>query len=264
MRTTSTLILAGPILAASMGAAFPHSYPRSAIPPVNSTVTLPPREVTIILSEAVEPRFSAIEVSDSDARRVDDGKPHATSGDGTRLSVGLRTLPPGTYIVAWHATSVDTYQTAGSYRFTVAAAGVPGIGLEHVWARPIAGSAATAAVYFTVTNKSQPDRLTGVSTPIAAGAELHETINDNGVMKMRPVQSIALDPGKPVTFKPGGYHVMLTGMKGALKAGDSFPLTLTFEHAQLITETVKVDAAGSAAAMGAHGGMDGMPGMQGH
>jgi copper(I)-binding protein len=135
---------------------------------------------------------------------------------------------------------------------------------SNVWARPTAGSATTAAVYFTVTNKSQPDRLTGVSTPIAAAAELHETINDNGVMKMRPVQSIALDPGKPVTFKPGGYHVMLTGVKGALKAGDSFPLTLTFEHAQPITETVKVDAAGGAAAMGAHGGMEGMPGMQGH
>jgi copper(I)-binding protein len=65
-------------------------------------------------------------------------------------------------------------------------------------------------------------------------------------MKMRPVSSIPLDPGKPVTLKPGGYHVMLTGVKGPLKPGDSFPLTLTFAHAQPITVTAKVEAMGGA------------------
>jgi copper(I)-binding protein len=107
-----------------------------------------------------------------------------------------------------------------------------------------------------VTSKGVPDHLVSVSTPIGT-ADLHETINDNGVMKMRPVASIALDPGKPVTFKPGGYHVMLTGLKGPLKAGDSFPLTLTFEHAQPVSVTVKVEAAGG----GGMGNMPGMPGM---
>jgi hypothetical protein len=91
---------------------------------------------------------------------------------------------------------------------------------------------------------------------------VHETINDNGAMKMRPVPSLTLDPGKPVTLKPGGYHIMLTGLKSALKPGDSFPLTLTFEHAQPVTVTVKVEAMGGGAAD--HGSMQGMPGMSGH
>jgi copper(I)-binding protein len=47
-----------------------------------------------------------------------------------------------------------------------------------------------------------------------------------------------------------------------LKVGDSFPLTLTFEHASPITVTVKVEAAGGAAMD--HGSMPGMPGMQSH
>ena len=113
----------------------------------------------------------------------------------------------------------------------------------------------TGAAYFTVTANVQPDRLVGVSTPVAATAELHETINDNGVMKMRPVAAIALDPGKSVTFTPGGYHVMLVGLKSPLKAGDSFPLTLTFEHAPPITVTVKVEAVGSASMEHDHGAM---------
>jgi periplasmic copper chaperone A len=262
MRKTSILMLVSPILAASMATAFAHAYLLSAVPAVDSTVDLAPGDVTIVFTGAIEPRFSTIKVTRPTAQRVDDGKPHLVGEGATRLAVGVRSQPPGeslplgTYSVAWHATSVDTHQTDGTYRFTLAANDGLGISLTHVWARATAGAATTAAAYFTVTSKGVPDHLVSVSTPIGT-ADLHETINDNGVMKMRPVASIALDPGKPVTFKPGGYHVMLTGLKDPLKSGDSFPLTLTFEHAQPVSVTVKVEAAGG----GGMGNMPGMPGM---
>jgi copper(I)-binding protein len=261
MRKTSTPILVTSIVVASMSPAFAHAYLQSAVPPVDSTVTTTPSELTIAFTGAIEPRFSTIEVTGASAERVDDAQPHLAGGDPAHLSVGLRNIVPGTYTVAWHATSVDTHRTDGTYRFTVAAADTSNIDIEHVWARPTMGAGTTGAAYFTLTSKA-PDHLTGVSTPIAATAQPHETINDNGVMKMRPVPSIALEPGKPVTFKPGGYHVMLMGLKAALKVGDSFPLTLTFEHASPITVTVKVEAAGGAAMD--HGSMPGMPGMPGH
>ena len=132
--------------------------------------------------------------------------------------------------------------------------------VEHAWARASAGNATVAAAYMTVTDNGRPDRLIGVSTPVAAEAQLHETIDDHGVMKMRLLDGVALEPGKPVTFKPGGYHVMLIGLKSPLKAGDSFPLTLTFEQAHPITVTVKVEAAG-APAMGGQGSTPAMEGM---
>lgn len=264
MRTTSPCLFALPILLASAGSTFAHAYLQTAMPSPDSTVTQAPSEVTIVFTGAIEPRFSAIHVTGDDSHRVDDSQPHASAGDGRRLSVGLHDVSPGTYVVAWHATSVDTHQTDGSYRFTVATADASNITLEHAWARPTAGAATTGAAYFTVTDKGAPDHLVGASTPIAATAELHETINDNGIMKMRSVPSIALLPGKPVTFEPGGYHVMLMGLKGALKAGTSFPLTLTFEHAQPITVTVKVESTGGAAMDHGQGGMGNMPGMSGH
>jgi copper(I)-binding protein len=142
-------------------------------------------------------------------------------------------------------------------RFMTAAADAPGISVEHAWARPTPGAATAGAAYFTLTNNGPVDQLVGAGTPVAAAAGVHETTNDNGVMKMRPVAAVALDPGKPVTFKPGGYHVMLMGLKGALKAGGSFPLTLTFAHAQPVTVTVNVEAMG-----GTGTGMGGMPGMR--
>jgi copper(I)-binding protein len=261
MLAPSRLILAATLMIGPAGTSFAHAWLQSSIPAADSTVTRVPDQVSITFTSAIEPRFSTITVTGDNAQRVDDARPRAAEGDTTHLSVGLRGLPPGTYTVAWHATSVDTHQTDGTYRFTVADTNATGIGLEHVWARPTPAVTTPGVTYFTVVSNGTPDKLLSVSTPIAASAELHETVDDKGIMKMRPVASVELVPGQPVTFKPGGYHVMLMGLKSPLKSGDSFPLTLTFEHAQPITVTAKVE---SPATTGMGGGsMGGMPGMSG-
>jgi periplasmic copper chaperone A len=221
MRKTSSPILAAAILAGSFGMAFAQPYLQTAVAAADSTVTQAP--AGIVFTGSIEPRFS-------------------------------------TYSVAWPGTSVDTHPTGGTDRFIVAAADTTSIHLDHVWARPTAGPASAGAAYFTVTNDGPPDQLVGASTPEAASAGVHETIDDHGVMKMRSVPSLALDTGKPVTFKPGSYHVMLMGLKSPLKPGDSFPLTLTFAHAPPLTVTVKVEGPGGGGAD--RGGMQGMPGMR--
>jgi len=128
---------------------------------------------------------------------------------------------------------------------SVALADPMGIQVEHVWSRAMPAGA-TGVVYLSVTDNGAPDTLTGAASPVAAAAELHETIDDNGVMKMRAVASLPVAPGKPITLAPGGYHIMLTGLKQALVAGQSFPVTLTFAKAGKITATAMVQAAGAA------------------
>ncbi len=264
MRRSSTVMHVAAFLVASAGAAFAHAHLQKAVPPVESTVTRPPPEIAIAFTEGVAPRFSSTEVTNAAGQRVDSGQPHIVNGDAKRLAVALQALPPGTYTVVWHATSVDTHKTDGTYHFTAAATDASGISLEHVCARASAGNSSTGAAYLTVTDDGPPDRLVGVSTPAAAFAELLETINENGVIKMRSVASIALDPGKPATYSPGGCHVMLVRLNSPLKAGDSFPLTLAFEHAQPLTVTVKVEAAGAAGAAHDHSTMGGMSSQMGH
>ncbi|MSP00386.1 MAG: copper chaperone PCu(A)C [Acetobacteraceae bacterium] len=131
--------------------------------------------------------------------------------------------------------------------FLIAAGDPPPVQIERPWARASAGMAKNGAVFLTITGQGTPDRLTGFASPVADTAELHESIDDKGVMKMRPVAGLALEPGKRVTLAPGGYHVMLMGLKAPLKAGDSFPLTLRFEHAPALTVTVKVEPVGGGA-----------------
>jgi copper(I)-binding protein len=128
------------------------------------------------------------------------------------------------------------------------------IQIKDAWARATPGAAQTAAAYVTIVSAAG-DRLTAASTPVAQKAELHTMTMDGSVMKMRQVDDIDLPAGKTVTLKPGGYHIMLTGLTQPLTEGQTFPLTLTFEKAGTREVTVAVQKVGS---MGP--GMN-MPGM---
>lgn len=122
------------------------------------------------------------------------------------------------------------------------------------WARATAGSASAGGAFMTIVNKgTSPDRLIAAASPMANMAELHETKNENGVMTMSPVPVLEIPAGGKATLAPGGYHVMLMGLKAPLKEGQSFPLTLTFERAGTIEVEVKIGKPGAM-----NGGMDGM------
>ena len=58
-------------------------------------------------------------------------------------------------------------------------------------------------------------------------------------MMMQKVDGgLDIPAGQTVEFKPGGYHVMLIGLKRSLVPGDRFALQLVFER----TGTIKVDS----------------------
>jgi copper(I)-binding protein len=104
----------------------------------------------------------------------------------------------------------------------------PQIAVSAAWARPTTASQSTAAAYFTIANAGGADRLTRVAADIGQ-ASLHSTSLAGGVMRMRPVEALDLPAGETVELKPGGVHVMITGVKQPLPAGSRFPLRLTFE-----------------------------------
>ncbi|MFI4979866.1 MAG: copper chaperone PCu(A)C [Nevskiales bacterium] len=135
-----------------------------------------------------------------------------------------------------------------------------GIQLDHVWSRA-AMAGGTGVVYLTITDSGAPDALTGVASPVAARAELHQSFDDHGVMKMRPVATLKIDPGKPIMLAPGSYHIMLMGLKQPLKEGDSFPVTLTFAKAGQVTATAHVQKTAAAIPGMDHGSMGGMGNM---
>ncbi|MFH5924653.1 copper chaperone PCu(A)C [Roseomonas xinghualingensis] len=135
----------------------------------------------------------------------------------------------------------------GALAFVLPAAAQPsGIVVEQPWARA-ALQGGTGGAFLTLRNTgSQPDRLISASTPLARSTEIHETVRDGDVMRMRPVPALEVPPGGTVTLRPGGAHVMMMGLTQALRPGTTLPLTLTFERAGTVQVQVAVQAAGAA------------------
>jgi copper(I)-binding protein len=143
------------------------------------------------------------------------------------------------------ATAPDTTAPSGSLH------------VIDVWSRPVIAmnkgpmsdgstrigdmGGATGVVYLTIQNSgTTPDRLLKVESPDASSAELHQEVNDNGVMSMRPLDGVDIPAGGEVTLKPGHMHVMLIGLKHDLKPGDMFAVTLHFTKAGAVTVQVGV------------------------
>ncbi|WGI22943.1 copper chaperone PCu(A)C [Amylibacter sp. IMCC11727] len=116
--------------------------------------------------------------------------------------------------------------------------------VEDAYARAVGASAMAGAAYMAITNQSgQDDVLIAAKTDASAMAELHTHIEDgDGIMMMRQIEGgIQLAAGETVVMKRGGDHVMLMGLNGALDAGQTLTLTLTFEKAGEIVVDVPVD-----------------------
>ena len=129
------------------------------------------------------------------------------------------------------------------------------ITIRDAWARASLGQTGTSAVYMTLeANGDQGDRLVAAASPIAASAELHTHIVENGVAKMRPVAAVEVAPGAPAVLEPGGLHIMLIGLGERLVAGETVPLSLTFEDAGMIELEVPIRGIAGGMSHGGHVG----------
>jgi periplasmic copper chaperone A len=125
--------------------------------------------------------------------------------------------------------------------------------IVHPWARPTADGASMGAAYLSIKNAgAAPDKLVSAASPVAEKVELHESREENGVMTMRPVEGgIEIAPGASQELKPGGYHIMLIGLKKRLQEDQTIPLTLTLANAGPIDVEAKVEKRAPAGATAA-------------
>lgn len=106
-----------------------------------------------------------------------------------------------------------------------------GIAIREPWARQ-GTNGDNSAAYLAISNASSSDTLLSATGDVATAVELHNVVNDNGMMKMIPAEGgIPVAANGMQLLKPGSFHIMLIGLRKDLKSGDSFPLTLTFANA---------------------------------
>lgn len=113
-------LLSAPLLLAPAAPALAHARLRQAQPPVDGSVPAGVQEVRITCSEAVEPQFCQVALTGPDGKPVQAAAPGTDPADAKVLVLRpSQPLQPGACKVEWHATSVDTHKTEGSYGFTV-------------------------------------------------------------------------------------------------------------------------------------------------
>ncbi len=116
--------------------------------------------------------------------------------------------------------------------------------IEDAWIRAAPAGAPVAGGYLRITNKGEAaDKLVSVSAEFAGMSEIHEMAMEGDVMKMRPIDGLAIGPGETVELKPGGFHLMFMKPNTQVKDGDTHTVTLTFENAGAIEMDMPVGKA---------------------
>lgn len=104
------------------------------------------------------------------------------------------------------------------------------IRVEAPHVRLVPPGTSNTAAFMVIRNSGSTDRtVVQAQSPAAKVVELHNHINDNGVMRMRPVDKIEIKAGGQAELKPGGLHIMLIGLTRSLKEGETVPITLKLD-----------------------------------
>lgn len=118
------------------------------------------------------------------------------------------------------------------------------IEIGHPWSRPTPPGTPMGVGYLVIRNHGENDvTLVGASTPRADRVSIHETLMNDGVMRMQPLKSgLTISAGEAVELKPHSYHLMLEKLAQPLKEGERIPLRLEFEGSKAIEVELSVQS----------------------
>jgi hypothetical protein len=119
MNSLCRILFFGLVVLLSASRVSAHAFLEHSDPSVGSKVHSAPAAVRIWFTEAIEPRFSSIQVFDATGKQVDKKDTHPDPSNRSLLQVSLPRLGPGSYKVAWRVVSVDTHRTNGDFTFQI-------------------------------------------------------------------------------------------------------------------------------------------------
>ena len=115
--------------------------------------------------------------------------------------------------------------------------------IKDAFARATNPGQSVGGGYLTIENpNTSPDKLVSVSYAKASSVQIHEMKMEGDKMIMRDIGTLVIPAKSTVELKPGGYHLMLMGLKEQLNDGDVLPITLQFEKAGKVDVSMPVRA----------------------
>lgn len=128
------------------------------------------------------------------------------------------------------------------------AGGADNLSVQEPYIRLAPPNAPATGAFMVIRNNGDKDvKVLKADNPVSRVTELHTHLNEDGVMKMRPVAAIDVKAKGETVLKPGGLHVMMIDLKAPMKEGDVVPITLTLDDGstkQIEAKVVRPMAAG--------------------
>jgi copper transport protein len=113
------VVLAALLALALPGSAWAHATLLKTTPAASTLLSTPPTHVGLVYSEAVEPRFAVVSVTDAFGHSQTAGQPARSPQDPHELDVPLARLREGWYLVFWRVISADGHPVRGVFTFSV-------------------------------------------------------------------------------------------------------------------------------------------------
>lgn len=102
--------------------------------------------------------------------------------------------------------------------------------IRDAWVRPVPPGARMTAGYLSLHNPGpEPLVVVGVESPLFGSIEMHGTVVEDGMARMRHQETVTVAPGETVRFEPGGLHLMLMQAAEEIPAGGTIELSLLLE-----------------------------------
>ena len=96
-----------------------HAYLVKSVPAGRATLFSSPGKIQLWFNERLEPKYSSASVLDPEGKRVDADNAQVLAEDPKQLSVALKQIPAGRYMVKFRVLSVDGHVVEQSFPFTV-------------------------------------------------------------------------------------------------------------------------------------------------
>lgn len=113
------------------------------------------------------------------------------------------------------------------------------------WVRAVPAGREVTGMFLILKNAGTAERsIVRGKAEVGDTLELHEMKRENGMMRMSPVQAISIPAGGQTELRPGGYHLMLFGLKKPLVVGDTVRATLTLDNGSTVPVQAVVRAMG--------------------
>ena len=111
----------------------------------------------------------------------------------------------------------------------------PVLEVSDAWIREAPPGMPMSAGFLKLTNNgTEAAVMVGATSESHDLVEIHVTRLEDGVARMRQLDSITVGAGETAVFEPGGRHLMLMKPRGPLKAGDEVRMQLQLRSGETV------------------------------